>query len=85
MKVEHDAAHDTAYFAIAEGDAVRQVKLDDGRIVDYAADGSVLGIEFIAPSRGLNLSGLPQAGKIAREAHRLGMHVRVSGGVAPAG
>jgi len=75
MKVGHDARHDAAYFSFADVDAVRQEKLDDGRIVDYGADGSVVGVEFLAPSQGLNLAGVPRAPEIARAARRHGLRI----------
>lgn len=75
MKVEHDAEHDVAYFAFAGGAAARHEVLDDARIVDHAADGSVVGFEFIAPSRGLDLAGVPRAAEIARAARRRGLRV----------
>lgn len=47
--------------------------LDDSRIVDYAADGSVVGVEFISPSRGMDLAGVPHPEQIARAARRRGL------------
>jgi len=85
MKVEHDIAHDAAYFAFSADLAVRQEKLGDGRIVDIAADGSVVGVEFISPSRGLDLGGVPRAPEIARAARRRGMRVLPLSDVARAG
>lgn len=85
MKVEHDTRHDTAYFAVGAGDSVRQEALDGGRVVDYGADGSVIGIEFLAPSRGLDLAGIPHATEIARAARRHGLRVLPNLGVARAG
>ena len=49
--------------------------LDDSRIVDYAADGSVVGVEFISPSRGMDLAGVPHPEQIARAARRRGLGV----------
>jgi uncharacterized protein YuzE len=76
MKIEYDRQHDAAYFGFSTLEAVRQTKLDDTRIVDYAADGSVVGVEFISPSRGVNLADVPHAAEIEREARRLGLPVR---------
>ena len=85
MRVEHDTRHDTAYFAFASGESVRQEALEGGRVVDYDADGAVVGIEFLAPSRGLDLAGIPHAADIARAARRHGMRVLPGPGVARAG
>jgi uncharacterized protein YuzE len=57
-KVEHDPRGDTAYVTFALGASARQVSLGGGRVLDYAADRSVLGVEFLAPSQGLDLDGL---------------------------
>jgi uncharacterized protein YuzE len=78
VKVEFDRRHDAAYFAFSAAAAVRQVKMDNARIVDYAADGSVVGVEFISPSRGVNLEGVPRAADIEREVRRLGLPIRTS-------
>ncbi len=85
MKVEHDPRHDTAYVTFAAGASVRQVALGGGRVVDYAADGSILGVEFLAPSQGLDLDGLPRPAEIARAARRHGLRVLPSRGAARAG
>jgi uncharacterized protein YuzE len=66
-----------AYFGFSTAETVRQVDLDDARIVDYAADGSVVGIEFISPSRGVDLEGVPHAAEIEREARRLGFPIHL--------
>jgi len=76
VKTDYDKKHDAAYFELSAMDPVRQVKLDDARIVDYAADGSVVGVEFISPSRGVDLADVPHAAEIGREARRLGFPVR---------
>ena len=77
-KVELDRQHDAAYFAFSAADSARQVKLDNARIIDYAADGSVVGVEFISPSRGVNLDGVPRAAEIEREVRRLGLPLRTA-------
>jgi uncharacterized protein YuzE len=78
MKVELDRQHDAAYFAFSATASVRQVKMDNARIIDYAADGSVVGVEFISPSRGVNLAGVPRAAEIEREVRRLGLPIRTA-------
>ena len=77
MKSAYDKRHDAAYFEFSGADSVRQVQLDDARIIDYAADGSVVGVEFIAPSRGVDLADVPRAAEIEREARRLGLPIRL--------
>jgi len=60
--VSYDPEADALYVSFrlrSAGDVVRTVEIGDGRQVDYAADGEVLGVEFLAVSEGLNLDGVP--------------------------
>ena len=55
------------YITVKEADWDHQVRLDDARGIDYAADGSVIGVEILSPRRkGVNLDGLPFRDDIAR-------------------
>ncbi len=78
MKIEYDRGVAAAYFSLSAAASTRQEKLDDARIIDYDADGKVVGVEFITPSRGMDLTGVPRATEIAREARKLGLRVRVA-------
>ena len=78
MKIEYDRGVDAAYFSFSAAASARQEKLDDARIIDYDADGEVVGVEFITPSLGLDLTGIPGASEIAREARKVGLRVRVA-------
>ena len=78
MKVEYDRSVDAAYFSFSLAASARQEKLDDARIIDYDAQGEVVGVEFITPSRGMDLTDVPRATEIATEARRLGLRVRVA-------
>lgn len=53
------------------------VEHDKARVIDYGADGSVVGVEFISPSQGIDLAGVPCAADVKREARRIGLRVRV--------
>lgn len=79
MKTEYDRNADAAYFLFSSSDSVRQVPLDDSRVIDYAEDGSVVGVEILSPSRGVDLVGVPRAQEIARALRRLGFHVITTG------
>ena len=78
MKIEFDRRVDAAYFTFSAAASARQEKLDDARIIDYDADGEVVGVEFIRPSLGMDLTGVPRATEIAREARKLGLRVRAA-------
>jgi uncharacterized protein YuzE len=76
VKTSYDRKHDVVYVEFLAADSDQQVALDDTAIIDYAADGSVVGVEFISPSRGVNLDGVPRAADIEREVRRLGLPIR---------
>ena len=78
MKTTFDRKGDVAYVEFSSADSARQIALDDARIIDYAADGSVVGVEFISPSRGVNLAGVPHAAEIEREVRRLRLPIRTA-------
>jgi uncharacterized protein YuzE len=76
MKTEYDPKRDAAYFEFSRAHSVRQERLSDLRIIDYGADGKVVGVEFLSPSLGMDLTGIPNASEIEREARRLGLPIR---------
>ena len=78
MKIEYDRGVDAAYFSFSAAASARQEKRDDARILDYDVAGTVVGVEFITPSLGLDLTGIPGATEIAREARKLGLRVRLA-------
>lgn len=59
VNLAYDEATDSLYllFHVTEWD--HQVNLDDRRAIDYARDGTVIGIEILSASRGVDLEGLP--------------------------
>jgi uncharacterized protein YuzE len=56
--VTHDRETDILYVRLADDDVGETKALDDLRLVDYAADGAVVGIEFIEASSGIDLRDL---------------------------
>jgi uncharacterized protein YuzE len=67
LLLEYDESVDAAYITVKEAEWDHQVRLDDARGIDYAADGSVIGIEILSPRRkGVKLDGLPFPGDVAR-------------------
>jgi uncharacterized protein YuzE len=67
LLLECDESVDAAYITVKEAEWDHQVRLDDARGIDYAADGSVIGIEILSPRRkGVRLDGLPFPGDVAR-------------------
>lgn len=67
LLLEYDESVDAAYITVKDAEWHHQVRLDDARGIDYAADGSVIGVEILSPRRkGVNLEGLPFRDDIAR-------------------
>ena len=67
LLLEYDESVDAAYLQVSDAAVHRHVQLDDARGIDYAADGSVVGIELLSPRRrGVALEGLPYPHDVAR-------------------
>ena len=75
MRVELDRQADAAYVELSRVEVDRQVQIDSARILDLAADGSVVGIEFLSPSLGVDLAGILRAAEVGRALRRRGIRV----------
>jgi uncharacterized protein YuzE len=74
--LEYDEAGDAAYIEFSDKEWDRQVRLDDGRGINYAADGTVIGVELLSPRRkGVLIDGLPYPEDIARVVRAVGFKV----------
>ncbi len=74
--VTYDAELDALYVRLRADKVKRTKALDDLRLVDLAADDSIIGVEFLSASAGLDLSGLPRE-DIEERLHRGGLHFPV--------
>ena len=70
--ITYSETADALYVQLQESEVAKTVPFDDLRIVDYAADGSVVGVEFLDASDGLDLRGLPLSDRL--EALIRGLH-----------
>jgi uncharacterized protein YuzE len=76
MLLEYDESVDAAYLRVSDAEWDHQDRLDDARGVNYAADGSVIGIEILSPRRmGVRLDGLPYADDVARVMRSVGFRI----------
>jgi uncharacterized protein YuzE len=74
--LEYDESVDAAYISLSDAEWHHQVRLDDGRGINYAADGTVIGVELLSPRRkGVLLDGLPHVKDIERVVRSVGFHV----------
>jgi uncharacterized protein YuzE len=61
----YDTEADILYVRLVDGESVsRQTFLDDLRITDHSEDGSVIGVEFVGASDGVDLEDVPFAQQI---------------------
>jgi uncharacterized protein YuzE len=78
LQIEHDAEADAIYVTLSRQDVARTVEVRPGdvnRMVDYAADDDVVGVELLSVSHGVDLTGVPQAAQIAAALRARGIHV----------
>ena len=74
--LEYDECVDAAYLTFSEAEWTRQERLDDARAVNYADDGSVIGVELLSPRRkGVLLDRLPYSEEIARVMRSVGFRI----------
>lgn len=76
LLLEYDESVDAAYLQVRDAPWDRQERLDDARGINYAADGSVVGIELLSPARrGVKLDGLPFAEDMERVMRARGFRI----------
>lgn len=76
--VSYDREADVLYVALRDDDTVdHSASLDDIRIIDYSADGAVVGIEFVNASSGVDLSDVPFRHKVEQLIGDSGLAIRV--------
>ena len=76
LLLEYDESVDAAYLVAADGEWDHQERLDDARGINYASDGTVLGIEILSPRRrGVLIDGLPYPGDVARVMRAVGFRI----------
>jgi uncharacterized protein YuzE len=76
LLLEYDESVDAAYLTVSDDPWERQERLDDARGVNYAADGSAIGIEMLSPRRkGVLLEGLPFPADVERVIRSVGFRV----------
>ena len=76
MLIEYDESVDAALLTLSDAAWHHRARLDDSRGINYAADGSVLGIEILSPRRnGVLLDGLPFRDDVTRVMRSVGFRV----------
>jgi uncharacterized protein YuzE len=75
MEYRYDADADCAYITISNKSYAYSEELDDTRYVDHAEDGSVIGVELLYVSGGVDVVGLPQEAEITELLEKHGLKV----------
>jgi uncharacterized protein YuzE len=65
-RIELDPLADAAYVRVTDHPVARTKELDSQRILDYDAQGEIVGLEFLAISQEVDLAGLPYGQELAR-------------------
>jgi len=76
LLLEYDESVDAAYLTVSDDPWDHQVRLDDLRGINYAADGAVIGIEILSPKRkGVYPTGLPFKNEVTRVLRAAGFRI----------
>jgi len=76
LLLEYDEAVDAAYLTVSDQPWHHRVRLDDARGVNYAADGSVIGIKILSPRRrGVLIDGLLYREDVLRVLRSVGFRI----------
>ncbi|MBI4339275.1 MAG: DUF2283 domain-containing protein [Chloroflexi bacterium] len=77
MKYEYDREADALYIWLSDKPYAYGEDLDRERRIDYASDGTPVGVELLCVSSGVSLHDLPQQDKIAQVLRELRIKVLV--------
>jgi len=77
LKVTYDPDADVLYVHLATGKVAETRALGDLRLIDYSKAGTVLGIEFISASDGVDLHDVPFSQTVATAIGDSGFPIRI--------
>lgn len=75
MRIEHDKEANAIYVYMSDAGYHHGNELDPDRRVDYALDGSAIGIEFLNVSQGVDVRDLPSEDQLVQELEKVGVKV----------
>ena len=75
--VTYDADADVLYVRLKDGRSARQTRLGDLRIIDLDEDGTILGVEFVDASGGVDLRDLPFAQRVEKLINDSGLTIKL--------
>jgi len=75
--VTYDDDADVLYVYLNDGEVAETRNLGDLRLIDYSADGGVVGIEFVSASNGVELDSVPFAPTVAAAIGDSGFPIKI--------
>ena len=66
MKIKYDPKADAAYIYLSNKAYAYGKDLDNVRHIDYASDGTIIGVELLCLKKGVNFDNLPEQSKIIK-------------------
>ena len=76
MRVEHYPDTDAVYVHLSDAKVARTAGSTDGWAIDFAEDGSVVGVEFWGISEGIDLAGIPERVRVQQALQEAGIGAR---------
>lgn len=76
-RAEYDPEADAIYVRLSGARTVTSRQLDDARTIDYAPDGSVVGVEFLGVGGGVDLSDVPDRNTVEKLIGELNLGLRI--------
>ena len=73
--VSYDRAVQALYVRLSDKPYDHGRDLDEDRRIDYAADGTPIGVEFLDVDQGVNLDNLPEHDAIAKALEPFGLQL----------
>ncbi|MEX2236670.1 MAG: DUF2283 domain-containing protein [Dehalococcoidia bacterium] len=64
-RLEYNEEGDVLYVVLHDKQVARSKCVDNLRTIDYGEDGSVVGLEFVSASSGIDLSDMPSSETVA--------------------
>ncbi len=77
QRAEYDAEADAIYVYLGNYPIARTTPLDDCRNIDLSKDGSVVGVEFLGASGGVDLADVPHKSTVEKLIGELGLGIRI--------
>ena len=71
LRTEYDRAADALYIHLSDKPYAFGEDFDHARRVDYAEDGTPIGVELLYVSQGVDLTDLPMMAELASEIRKL--------------